>query len=129
MLIWSGVIPAEAASKGNSRRVFRHGDRIRFAKSDKAMHFMHQAEVHLNPPATPIDHEVCMVATLYYASNRPDLDESLVMDALQKCGVIKNDRLIREKHIQHGLDRDKPRVEIELWPRSATMAWLQTEVA
>ena len=51
--------------------------------------------------------------TIYYATRRPDLDESVVLDAMQDL-IYRNDRQIKEKHICWGLDRDTPRVEIEI---------------
>ena len=51
--------------------------------------------------------------TIYYATRRPDLDESVVLDAMQDL-IYRNDRQIKEKHICWGLDRDNPRVEIEM---------------
>jgi Holliday junction resolvase RusA-like endonuclease len=49
--------------------------------------------------------------TIYYASRRPDLDESLILDLLQGY-VYANDRQIKEKHIYWGLDKENPRSEI-----------------
>lgn len=62
-----------------------------------------------------MDKDVGLEATIYYASRRPDLDESLLMDILQKAGVYTNDRLIKEKHIFWGLDKTNPRVEFTVW--------------
>ena len=45
---------------------------------------------------------------VYYASDRPDLDESLVLDGLQGL-IYKNDRQVREKHVHHHIDRLNPR--------------------
>ena len=50
---------------------------------------------------------------IYYASRRPDLDESLIMDLLQDV-AYKNDRQVKAKIILHGLDKDNPRAEIRL---------------
>ena len=55
-----------------------------------------------------------MTSTIYYASRRPDLDESLIMDGLQKAGILKNDRQIKEKHIYNRIDKVRPRAEIEI---------------
>ena len=50
-------------------------------------------------------------ARIFYATRRPDLDESLILDLLQ--GVIyKNDRQVKEKHVYWGLDPANPRTEI-----------------
>ena len=51
--------------------------------------------------------------TIYYATRRPDLDESVVLDAMQDL-IYRNDRQSKEQHICWGLDRDNPRVEIEI---------------
>jgi Holliday junction resolvase RusA-like endonuclease len=52
--------------------------------------------------------------TVYYPSMRSDVDAELVFDLLQKAGVIRNDRYIREKHIIGRIDKESPRVEIEV---------------
>jgi Holliday junction resolvase RusA-like endonuclease len=80
----------------------------------------------------------------YYASERPDLDCSLVLDCLQnryktvkgalvkigdgkytheeservltQKGVVRNDRRFREQHFYHHIDRQNPRAEIEIEP-------------
>lgn len=123
--LWHGSIQAEPASKANSRRLvpYQKGGktRLRSIKSEKGLLFLDAAGKCITPPEKPIEGEVMMVATLYYATRRPDLDESLVMDALEKCGVVKNDRQIREKHIYHALDKENPRAEIEIWPRAVSI--------
>lgn len=72
---------------------------------------------------------VRMIIRIWYASERPDLDESLILDVLQaefagqgrnrrivRDGVYLNDRLVRERHTYHGIDRANPRAEIEVEP-------------
>jgi len=61
--------------------------------------------------------EVALDAVIYYASQRPDLDVSLLMDCIQKCGLLTNDRQIREKHIYHAIDKLNPRCEFTISPR------------
>jgi hypothetical protein len=34
---------------------------------------------------------------------------------LLQRGVVTNDRLFRQQHIYHGIDRDNPRVEVTVW--------------
>ena len=65
---------------------------------------------------------------IYYRTQRPDLDESLILDLLEKCGVYKHDRLVREKHGYHHIDRTTPRAEIRIEPRQKKAASLR-EVA
>lgn len=114
--LWCGTIPGEPASKANKRRVFRMGTRMIFAKSAKALAYTESAVaslVGLKPPA-PIECDVIMDCFVWYASRRPDLDESLVMDVLQKAGIIKNDRQIKEKHVYWRLDKENPRSLVTL---------------
>ena len=49
--------------------------------------------------------------TIYYASRRPDLDESLILDLMQGL-VYENDRQVKERHTYWGLDKENPRAEI-----------------
>ena len=55
--------------------------------------------------------DVSVTITIYYASRRPDLDESVILDAMQGL-VYLNDRQVKEKHIFWGLDKTNPRAEI-----------------
>ena len=45
---------------------------------------------------------------IYYASRRPDLDPSLILDLLQDY-IYPNDRLVKGQYIEWGLDRNSPR--------------------
>ena len=65
----------------------------------------------------PISCKLVMYCTIFYSNERKDLDESLVMDCLEKSKIIRNDRLIREKHVNHFIDKQNPRAEIYLFKR------------
>lgn len=53
---------------------------------------------------------------VYYSSDRPDLDNALkvILDCLQSCKAIKNDRLCSEIHARKLIDKDRPRIEFEI---------------
>ena len=57
-----------------------------------------------------------LVLDVYYSSNRPDLDNAfkIVLDCLQQCKAIKNDRYCYEIVARKLVDKAKPRVELEL---------------
>ena len=114
---WTQTILGEPASKANSRRLILVGKHPRSIKSEKALNYEKYALAQIRPPAEPFDCEVCMVAHIHYCTQRPDLDESLIMDILEKGGVVKNDRRIREKHIFHYIDKENPRARITITPR------------
>jgi len=110
---FSIIIHGEPASKSNSRRIVYSSGSYRLIKSKKALlyldAFRKQCPV-LDPMFTD---DVIFEARIYYASRRPDLDESLIMDALQGR-IISNDRIIRKKIIEGYVDRESPRAEIRI---------------
>lgn len=59
-------------------------------------------------------------ATLYYASERPDLDAEAIYDALAGW-VYLNDRQLRDKHLYHAIDKANPRAEIVIEPWQAEL--------
>lgn len=52
----------------------------------------------------------------YFGSNRKDLDGcfKIILDCLQSCKAITNDRLCTEIHARKFVDKYVPRVEIEI---------------
>ena len=52
----------------------------------------------------------------YFSSNRKDLDGcfKILLDCLQKCKAIKNERLCVEIHARKLVDKEKPRVEFTI---------------
>jgi Holliday junction resolvase RusA-like endonuclease len=108
----------EPASKANSRRQdFIHG-KSKFIKSAKALSyakaFKQQCVI---APSEIFECDVVVTIRIWYASRRPDLDESLILDLLQEV-AYKNDRQVKEKHIYWmGVDKESPRCEIEVSER------------
>lgn len=102
------TIEGEPASKANSRRFIRPGLIIKSRKAlSYADGFLLQAPK-VKPFTVPVEVEI----TIHYASMRPDLDESLILDLMQKAGIYQNDRLVQRKVIVRGFDRNRPRAEI-----------------
>ena len=112
----SFTIIGEPASKSNSRRLVSIGGKPRFIKSKKALDYVKSLKeqlvaLNLGFPDPMLVGPLAAHITIYYASRRPDLDESLILDALQDI-IYKNDRQIKEKHIYSRLDRTNPRADI-----------------
>ena len=104
----------EPASKANSRRAVIIGGKIRFIKSSKALNYSHTFKQQLTGAGEKWEEDVAVEITIYYASRRPDLDESLILDLLQGH-AYRNDRQVKEKHIFWKLDKKNPRAEIKIW--------------
>lgn len=124
------VLHGEPASKANSRQIVIVRGKPMVIKSPKAREYVRAALLQI-PRAARVNFSVPVRVTMriWYASERPDLDESLILDVLQaefagegrsrrvvRDGVYLNDRLVRERHIYHGIDRANPRAEIEVEP-------------
>jgi Holliday junction resolvase RusA-like endonuclease len=140
------TILGEPASKANSRKIVqlggknitvdgkmvRAGGRVAVIKSDKALGYAKDFRRQLPRSARVMfAGPIRVTMTIYYASERPDLDESLILDLMQPLwlkvgeggngkrvlgepGVYINDRQIVERHVYKRIDRRNPRAEIEV---------------
>ncbi|RWA55331.1 endodeoxyribonuclease RusA [Cupriavidus sp. UYMSc13B] len=132
------TIMGEAASKANSRKIVTIRHRPASIKSDKARKFERDALRQIPPAARQmLEGPVRVTLHLFYASERPDLDESVLLDVMQarysgkgdkralvQRGVYVNDRQVREKHVFHSIDRANPRAEIIVEPLQAQQTGL-----
>ena len=84
-----------------------------FIKSDKARAYVKLFEEQCPVLDVLCEHDVAVSIKIYYSSRRPDLDESVILDAMQGR-VYKNDRQVKVKHIFWGLDRGNPRAIIRV---------------
>ena len=91
-----------------------HG-RIASIKSKKALRYSENFKLQCPIWGELLEDNLCIAMRIYYSSLRPDLDESLLLDLLQKR-IYKNDRQVKIKYIEHGLDRNNPRSIIVIGP-------------
>jgi len=105
----------EPASKANSRRLVARGGKPMFIKSEKALTYAESFKQQCPDFYHPFECDVCVEMTIYYASRRPDLDESLILDLLQGVTYL-NDRQVKRKVIDWGLDKENPRCTIRVTP-------------
>ena len=109
--VLSLFILGEPASKANSRRVVRFGTMSRLIKSQKALNYSDTFRLQCPPLAKLMTGDLRVSMRIYYATRRPDLDESLILDLMQGL-VYENDRQVKERHTYWGLDAENPRSEI-----------------
>jgi Holliday junction resolvase RusA-like endonuclease len=107
----SRIIFGEPASKANSRRVVRIGNVSRLIKSSKALNYSEVFKRQCRPLASLMTGDLRVTMRIFYASRRPDLDESLILDLMQDL-IYVNDRQVKEKHVYWGLDPERPRTEV-----------------
>jgi hypothetical protein len=107
----SQIIFGEPASKANSRRVVRIGGMSRLIKSKKALTYSDLFRQQCGKLPTLMTGDLRITLHIFYASRRPDLDESLILDLMQGL-IYENDRQVKERHCYWGLDPENPRSEI-----------------
>jgi Holliday junction resolvase RusA-like endonuclease len=139
------TILGQCCSMKNSRQIVTMGGKPSLIKSKVARDYERSALMQIPPAAKQmLTCPVRVTMRLYYASQRPDLDGALLLDILAarykrtkgklirvapgeyvegeservliSNGVYENDRLCREIHLYHGIDRERPRAEIEIEP-------------
>ena len=107
------MITGEPASKANSRRLVTINNRAAFIKSKKALSYSKDFEKQCPVLDDLYEEDLAVAMKIYYQSRRPDLDESLILDLLQGK-VYKNDRSVKLRYTEWGLDREYPRTYIVL---------------
>ena len=123
------TVLGEACSKANSRRLVTLAGKPRFIKSKKALDYVYAFSLQC-PQLNPVlEEDLSVTMTIYYASRRPDLDESVILDCMQtqthrdkktkvvtvlRNNIYKNDRQVKQKHIFWALDKENPRAEISI---------------
>ena len=124
------VILGQVVGHKNSYHIVTIKGRPAVVKSKDALAYERDALRQIPPSARQrLEGPVRVTLRLYYATERPDLDESMVLDVLQdrfkgkgeqrelvQKGVYRNDRQVREKHVHHLIDRANPRTEVEVEP-------------
>lgn len=129
------TIYGQAASKANSRQLVTNPrtGKPSFIKSEEARKFMEDARRQIPSTArVRLQGPVAVRLVMFYRTDRPDLDESVVLDALQDLyrtqrlrdglkrrlliqgGVYCNDRQVKAKVVLHAIDKRNPRVEVEV---------------
>jgi len=107
------TIYGEPASKANSRKIVTIKGKPAVIKSAKARGYVADFALQCRKLNELIIDDVYVSIVIYYASRRPDLDESVILDCMQGK-IYKNDRQVKEKHIFWGLDKRSPRAEITI---------------
>ncbi len=108
------VIIGEPASKANSRKIVMFGKRPAIIKSEKARNYVKTFLLQCEALPVLLEGDLAVHITIYYATRRPDLDESVILDCMQDK-IYGNDRQVKEKHVYHRLDKLNARSEIFVW--------------
>ncbi|WP_304961948.1 RusA family crossover junction endodeoxyribonuclease [Turicimonas muris] len=99
-------------SKSNCYKVVRREGHGTLSKSDALKSYEQSFFMQNTLRNKKISRRFKFTVDVYYKSDRPDLDNSLkiLLDCLQLCGTIANDRLCAEIHARKFIDKTNPRV-------------------
>jgi Holliday junction resolvase RusA-like endonuclease len=110
---WVKEILGQPYSKANSRKLTHVHGKPRFIKSSAALDYLRTFAIQC-PTLDPMFlGDVHVQLQIFYTSRRPDLDESLILDALQGR-AYRNDRQVRKKTVTGGIDKERPRTIIRI---------------
>lgn len=110
------VIVGHTPSKSNSYRVIQHAGHGSLGKADALIGYEHSFFMQCGLRQRNISRRFKLTVDVYFRSDRSDLDNALkiILDCLQRCGAIKNDRLCSEIHARKLIDAANPRIEFEI---------------
>ena len=110
---WSKLIIGQPYSKANSRQIVIVKGQTRIVKSREALRYLADFAKQC-PVLDPLfEGPVHVHIEIWYESNKPDLDESLILDAMQ-LRIYRNDRQVKQKTVIGRVDPVQPRALIRV---------------
>ena len=113
---YSFTILGDVPSKANAYKIITINGHSSLAKSKKLRQY--EKDFFLQCPCRDVyvSNFFSIDIDVYYANNRKDLDGcfKIILDCLQQCKVIKNDRECIEIHATKKVDKISPRVVIKI---------------
>ncbi len=110
------TIYGQPPSKSNSYKIIKLGRIHKLGKTDATKAYEQNFFMQCSLRKKGICKRFKLTVDVYFKSDQPDLDNCLkiILDCLQSCGAIKNDRLCSEIHARKLIDKLNPRIEFEL---------------
>lgn len=122
------TVLGQAYSKANRRRIVTgRSGKLASVKSKEALAYFHSAALQIPNLPDPFLVRVRVTIHLYYLNEQPDLDPSVLLDAMQstyvgtkkaknrrvvRSAIYENDRQAREMHFYFHVDAQNPRAEV-----------------
>ena len=108
------IILGKVPSKSNCYKIIKINGKSTIGKSAAVESYERKFFLQCKHRKMRIKNYFALRLDVFYETNSPDLDNSLkvILDCLQKCEVIVNDRYCTEIHARKFVDKKNPRVEI-----------------
>lgn len=112
-MIQKQTIYGQPPSKSNSYKIITIGGGHRLGKTTALTNYEKSFFMQCGLRGADISKRFRIDVDVYFSSDRPDLDNSLkiVLDCLQSCKAIRNDRLCAEIRARKLIDKVNPRIE------------------
>ena len=114
---WQAVtIHGQIPSKSNCYRIVTIRGHGSLAKSPALKRYEESFMMQCPLRNMRMDCRFRLTVDVYNQSDRADLDNSfkVLLDCLQSCKAIKNDRLCAEIHARKFIDKENPRITIKI---------------
>jgi len=110
------VINDDVPSKANAYKIVSFNGHYSLAKGKKLKEYEKSFFLQCPYRNVNITKFFSIDIEVFYANNRKDLDGcfKIILDCLQQCNVIKNDRECVEIHAKKMVDKINPRVHITI---------------
>ena len=110
------IIYGDIVSKSNNYRIIKTSGHASLRKSDAAEEYEKKFYLQCSLRNANISGHFELYIDAYFSSNRKDLDNCLkiILDCLQSCGAISNDRNCVKIVAQKFVDKKNPRIEFEI---------------
>src|SRR5574344_1286598 len=110
------VVYGHVPSKSNQYRIIKLGNRFSLAKTKAMKAFEEKFFLQCGYRNRNIKGFFELYADVYFQSNQPDLDNSLkgLLDCLQNCKAITNDRYCVKIVANKFIDKQNPRIEFTI---------------
>ncbi|HEY0525560.1 MAG TPA: hypothetical protein VGD08_19365 [Stellaceae bacterium] len=80
-------------------------------------------------PLRPLARELALDCQVWHRRLLGEIDDSLIVDVLERAAIIAGARLVVERHLYAGLDPDAPRVVVRLASPGGGIAAVEGEGA
>lgn len=110
------IIYGDIPSKSNCYKIITTAGFHRLGKTKAIKEYEQRFFLQCSLRDANISKRFCIELDCFNSSDRKDLDNSfkILLDCLQQCNAIKNDRLCVEIHARKFVDKAKPRVEFTI---------------
>jgi hypothetical protein len=116
--LWSATIHGEPVPRHVARTITVIRGLPQLVRSTDARSWQNAALSQLlnRRPLRPLTREMALDCQVWHRRRLGEIDDSLIVDVLERAAIIAGARFIVERHLYARLDPDAPRVVIRLAP-------------